>query len=108
MTVTTFTKQPRDVLDYDVDMSEWFKGSPGDDIERVEISIASDAEAQPTLQVGPGVHPEYVLLGADPTRFKLWLGGGTEYVDYVVTCLVFTEQDRCKEVEFRVKVRDSK
>lgn len=108
MAATTFTKQPRDILDYDVDMSAWFKGSPGDDIERVEVSIHSDAEALPALIAGPGVHPEYVLLGAHPTRFKLWLGGGTEYVDYVVTCLVFTEQDRCKEVEFRVKVRDAK
>lgn len=105
---TTFTKQPRDVLDYDVDMDAWFRSIPGDDIERVEVFITSDAEVQPTLVAGPGIHPEYVLLGANPTRFKLWLGGGTEYVDYVVTCLVFTEQDRCKEVEFRLKVRDSK
>lgn len=108
MTVTTFTKQPRDVLDYDVDMSGWFEGSPGDDIDRVDISITSDVEPQPMLAAGPGVHPEYVLLGVRPTRFKIWLGGGTEFVDYVVTCLVFTEQDRCKEVEFRVRVRDAK
>ncbi|MGP9826898.1 phage fiber-tail adaptor protein [Ectopseudomonas khazarica] len=104
---TTFTKQPADVLDYDVDMSQWFAGSPGDDIERVEIVIASLAEDAPALTIGPSPHPDYVLLGANPQRFKVWLGGGTQYVDYVVTCRVYTAQDRLKEVEFRVKVRDT-
>lgn len=45
-------------------------------------------------------------MGAEPVRFKVWLGGGTEFVDYVVTCVVITEQDRQKEVEFKVKVRN--
>jgi len=102
----TFTKQPSDVLDYDVDMSDWFAQVPGDDIERVEVVINSDAEQVPALVAGPVPHPPYVLLGESPKSFKLWLGGGTVYVDYVVTCKVFTEQDRVKEVEFRMKVRD--
>ena len=104
--MTTFTKQPRDVLDYDVDMSEWFASIPGDDIERVEVLITSASEPVPMLVVGPLPHPKVVLMGAEPVRFKLWLGGGTEYVDYTVTCIVTTEQDRQKEVEFKVKVRD--
>lgn len=104
---TTFTKQPADILDYDVDMADWFSSIPGDDIERVDISIASAAETEPTLIAGPLPHPAYVLMGANPTRFKIWLGGGTQYVDYVVTCRVYTAQDRLKEIEFRVKVRDT-
>jgi hypothetical protein len=104
--VTTFTKQPRDILDYDVDMSEWFASIPGDDIEGVEVLVASAAEPVPTLEAGPSPHPAIVLMGANPVRFKLWLGGGTQYVDYTVTCVVTTEQDRTKEIEFKIKVRD--
>lgn len=104
--MSTFTKQPRDVLDYDVDMSEWFESIPGDDIQSVEVIITSLSESEPTLVVGPTPHRDVILIGSDPVRFKLWLGGGTEYVDYVVTCIVSTEQDRKKEIEFKIKVRD--
>lgn len=104
--MSTFTKQPRDVLDYDVDMSEWFASIPGDDINSVEVIITSLSEPVPTLIAGPIPHIPVILIGAEPVRFKLWLGGGTEYVDYVVTCIVSTEQDRKKEIEFKVKVRD--
>ena len=104
--MSTFTKQPRDVLDYDVDMSEWVESIPGDDIQRVEVIITSLSEPEPTLVVGPIPHRDVILIGSEPVRFKLWLGGGTEYVDYVVTCIVSTEQDRKKEIEFKIKVRD--
>lgn len=102
----TFTKQPQDVLDYDVDMSAWFAEIPGDDIQSVVITVSSVVEDVPTLVLGPAPHPEYSLIGVEPVRFKLWLGGGTEFVDYVVTCLISTEQDRKKEAEFKVKVRN--
>jgi len=101
-----FIKQPRDVLDYDVDMTGWFSTLPQDDIESVQISISSPSEEVPALITGPGAHPDYVLLGANPKRFKTWLGGGTDRTEYVVTCLVHTEQDRTKEKEFKIKVRD--
>jgi hypothetical protein len=45
-------------------------------------------------------------MGSEPTRFKVWIGGGTDRVDYIVTCVVLTEQDRTKEVEFKIKVRN--
>lgn len=102
----TFLKQPRDVLDYDVDMTAWFTGSPGDDIQSVEITITSAIEEIPTLVTGPVPHPAYTLMGTEPVSFKIWLGGGTEFVDYIVTCVVTTEQDRQKEIEFKVKVRN--
>lgn len=100
-----FEKQPRDVLDFDVDMTDWFAGL-GDDIERVDVSVRSALEDVPTLVVGPEPHPAVVLLGDQPTRFKVWLGGGTDRTDYIVSCLVYTEADRRKEVEFKVRVRD--
>jgi hypothetical protein len=102
----TFLKQPNDDLDFDVDMTAWFSNAPSDDIETVTITVSSVVEETPALITGPGVHPEYVLMGANPHSFKVWLGGGTDFVDYKVTCLVRTEQDRVKEIEFKVKVRD--
>ncbi|MFV1943492.1 hypothetical protein VPH49_22010 [Pseudomonas luteola] len=107
MAVTSFQKQPNDVLDYDVDMTEWFADIEGDDIQVVDVSIASDTETVPTLVAGPAPHPAVVLLGATPLRFKLWLGGGTNYTDYTVTCVVTTEADRVKEIEFKIKVRNT-
>jgi len=101
-----FVKQPNDVLDYDVDMSNWFSGIPGDDIQSIEISITSPAEEVPTLIAGGAPHPAFVLMGARPVSFKIWLRGGTHFVDYIVTCVVKTEQDRTKEIEFKIKVRD--
>lgn len=101
-----FIKQPNDVLDYDVDMTSWFAGSPGDDIQSVAITITGISEAVPTLLIGQAPHPAYTLIGSQPVKFKLWLSGGTDFEDYVVTCVVSTEQDRQKEVEFKIKVRN--
>ena len=104
--MSTFKKQPLDVLDYDVDMSEWFSSIPGDDIDSVVITITSPVEDVPTLVAGPLPHKPVILIGTEPVRFKIWLGGGTDYVDYKVTCVITTEQDRKKEVELKIKVRD--
>ena len=101
-----FQKQPNEVLDYDIDMSAWFESIPGDDIQSVDITVTGLGEDVPTLVVGPGTLPEYLLMGAEPVRFKVGLGGGTDFFDYVVTCVVTTEQDRKKEIEFKVKVRN--
>lgn len=102
----TFNKQPGDVLDYDVNMSEWFAALIGDDIQSVAVAISSDSEDVPALVAGPLPHVPVQLIGTQPVAFKVWLGGGTHYVDYTVRCLVRTEQDRAKEVEFKIKVRD--
>ena len=102
----TFIKQPREVLDYDVNLTEWFSDMPIDDIDSVTVTISSFNEEVPTLIAGALPHPVYELLGDTPVQFKIWLSGGTDFVDYIVTCLIVTEQDRQKEVEFKIKVRD--
>lgn len=107
MATTTFSKQPNDVLDYDVDMADWFADIPGDNISDIAVSVTSAIEEVPTLVAGPAPHPAVVKLGTEPTRFKVWLGGGTDYTTYTVTCVVRTQADRVKEVEFNVKVRNA-
>lgn len=101
----SFDKQPGEVLDYDVTARGFFKKLTGDRIRSVAIAVRSDTEAVPALVVGPSPHPRYVLIGAAPVDFKVWLGGGTNFTQYVVQCTVTTTQDRVFEVEFKVKVR---
>lgn len=102
----TYLKQPKDILDYDIDASNWFSSIPGDDIESVTITVTSVSEEVPTLVLGPNGHPEYVLLGVSPVRFKIWVGGGTDYAEYKISCLIKTEQDREIEHDIKIKVRD--
>lgn len=101
-----FLKQPNDVLDYDIDLTPWFEGIPGDSVASVDVSVSSINEPVPTLVVGPLPHPKYILMGNDPTVFKLWIGGGTDRREYKVTCVVKTVKDRTKEVDFKIKVRN--
>jgi hypothetical protein len=103
---TSYTQQPNDVLDYDIDMASWFKSDPTDDIDTVTYTIESAQEAVPTLELGPVPHEATVLIGAQPVRFKAWIAGGTVNTDYKITFLVTTEQGRKKEVEMKIKVRD--
>ena len=102
----SFVKQPVDTLDYDLDMSDWFSDLIIDEISSITITITSPTEASPTLISGSASHPPYTLLGNNPVSAKLWLSQGTVNTTYIVTCVVFTKQDRVKEVEFKIKVRN--
>lgn len=104
--MSSFPKQPSEILDYDVDMTEWFKGHEGDEIASVTYEVESLTEDTPALEIGPAPHDDIFLIGTSPVRFKIWIGGGTNYTDYKITLRVLTQQHRRKEVELRIKVRD--
>lgn len=101
----TFTKQPSEVLDYDVDLEEWFVDIPGDDIETVTVSVTGTNLA-PDLVLGPDGQPEVQLIGDEPVRFKVWAGGGVNGVTYQITAKILTEGGREKEVDFKIKVKE--
>lgn len=108
----TFPKQPAEVVDYDLDYNDFF--DERDDADQIVLmTITSD----PTfgvgggdLQLGPGSQPDWQLL---PSRAglnrigKVWIGGGTDGEDYIVTFKVTTELGRLDEGEFRVRVRET-
>lgn len=100
-----FTKQPSEVLDYDVDLEEWFQDIPGDDIESVALTTTGTG-INPDLILGPNGKPAYQLLGSPSVRFKVWIGGGVDGQTYQVTCQITTEGGREKEVDFKIKVKD--
>jgi hypothetical protein len=87
-----FDKQPDEVLDYDVDFSEWLTG--GDTIQ--SHSVAADA----------GIVVDSSTVSAPTQTVKVWLSGGTDGVTYKVTVTVVTVSGRTKQKEFKVKVKE--
>ena len=101
----TFIKQPAEVVDYDVDFSEYFPS--GDSIDATggvpndyEVIVSSVSETTPSLVVG------FSKVIEDDLVFKQWISGGTNGVTYKVTIRVTSNGGRVKEVEFRIKVKD--
>jgi len=90
MALQKFTKQPNDVLDYDVDFSDWMVS--GDEVDGVTVS----ADAGVTVD-------SYAFTDE---IVKVWLSGGTDGETYKITVLATTEGGRSKEQEFRIKVKE--
>lgn len=92
MIIGVHTKQPSEKEDYDIDYREWL--TEGDNVLDANVSVSPS---------GLTVESVYIL---DP-RVKIWLSGGDSGVTYKVTVVVNTADGRIKEVEFKVKVKDS-
>ena len=85
----TFRKQPRDHLDYDIDLSDWL--APGDRIQEVKVEAPDGIEL--------------TSVGYSDTRVKLWTRGGTSGQSYKFSPLIYTDS-REKEVDFMIVVVD--
>ena len=88
----SFYKQPTERLDYDVDFTEWLPN--GDAI----ISTATSSS--------PAGLTIYVTDAATLIP-KLWVSGGVDKKSYILSVTVETQQGRTKEVNFKVKVKDT-
>jgi hypothetical protein len=90
--LATFTKQPADVQDYDIDYSEWLAGF-------------SDTGSSATVTVDTGITLNmYTLLNG---VVKVWLAGGTSGETYKVTTTLTTSGGRTKQAEIRIKVKET-
>ncbi len=98
-----FDKQPADVLDYDIDLRRWFKTLPTDEVASVTVEVV---EGDGVLVVGPAPHPGSVIFGAAKQQIKVWLGAGTDGVTYKLRVTATTLQDRVKEIDFKIRVRE--
>ena len=85
----TFVKQPRDHLDYDIDLSDWLEKS--DEIEAVDVTAPD------------GINLDQISVL--PMRIKLWISGGTSGQTYKFSPLIHTES-RSKEVDFIIVVAE--
>lgn len=90
--LATFTKQPADVQDYDIDYNEWLAGF-------------SDSGASATVEVDSGITLDLYTLNAGVV--KVWLSGGTAGQAYKVTTTLTTAGGRVKQAEIRVRVKDT-
>lgn len=101
MILGRFTKQPAEVLDYDIDFSEFL--SDGDTLVGsgnppipTPLSVAVD---DPSITLGP----TWLL---NDTTVKQWLSGGDNGKRYKITLTVTSSAGRVKQVEFVVRVKD--
>jgi len=101
----TFTKQPREVVDYDINMLDYFDDLTADEVDTVVIE--NDNVTVPPLEVGPDAHPEYALVGDPKHVVKVWLGAGKDGEKYKITALITTLLERVEEVEFYLKVKET-
>lgn len=99
----TFTKQPTEILPYDIDFELWLAGiTGGDEIESATCSVVSASSGSTAA-----LTIDSVLLIADTARVKVWVSGGTNGVTYKLTLIMLTSAGRRKEVDFRVKIKET-
>ena len=91
MLLGTVTQQPRDVRDYDIDFGEWFP--QGDTVVTATVAV------EPA-----GLTATYAL---QHPRVKVWLQDGVSGSTYKVTVVAYTNDGRAKEVELKVRIKDT-
>lgn len=89
--LATFIKQPADVLDYDIDYSDWL--TEGDNVASVATAVSDD---------GLTISQTAVI---DPIA-KIWVTGGTAGETYKVTVTATTAEGRTKQDEFKIRVKE--
>jgi len=85
------TKQPKEVLDFDVEYADWIPS--GDTLSSAVITVD---DAGLTID-------SHSISG---TIVKVWLSGGVHGVKYKVTVLTTTTDGRIEESEFFLKVKE--
>lgn len=89
----TFTKQPADVLDYDIDFSQWL---PDDD------TISNT----PVVTIEPAGELAATAVQVASPIAKVWLSGGVDKASYKVTVTASTSGGRVKETEFKIRMKE--
>ncbi len=91
MNLGVFLKQPTDVLDYDIDYTDWLV-----DEDTVQSALATSAPNTLTVE----------SVFTTTNRVKVWLSEGADNTTYKVTVVTTTADGRVREDEFRVRVKD--
>jgi hypothetical protein len=88
--IGSFTQQPADRLDYDVDYSDWLQA--GDSVLSTVVTVA------PT-----GLDVTGLLIGK---KVKVWVSSGADLTKYKVTITTTTTLGRVKQDELKVSIKD--
>ena len=106
-------KQPSEVVDYVLDMREWFKKvDPADYIDQAASTIAITPTGDPEdLVAGPADPTSKPALesadGLEPKLVRIWLGRGRDGIEYKVTIKIQTNKGRVEEADLPVFVQDT-
>lgn len=87
-----FKKSDEDVLDYDIDMSDWLED--GDEVDAADV----------VYDRGSDIEYRGKMLFVD--RVKIWIAGGVAGETYPIKVLVHTEGGRIKEVNLIIAVTE--
>lgn len=96
-------KQPVEVVDYTIDMRDWFRAIATDFITDVTLSVDIDDD-QDDLEFGPDTLSEWEPVGDPAHQAKVWIAGGRDGITYQVTAIVKTDAGRVERVDFLVRV----
>jgi hypothetical protein len=110
-TMKTFTKQPSEILAYDADFTDWFSDIVGgDDISLADCEIISASSGA----IGDLSIDDIILVlsnqddpFSDVYRVKIWISGGLDGATYKLTLLMDTTGGRRKEVDFKIRIKES-
>jgi len=86
-----FSKQPAEILDYDVDYTDWFSN-------RTDSPVSYVVVAQTGITVVSTSRIDNVV--------KVTLGGGTTGIKYKITVRLTTALGLVKEADFTVSVKE--
>jgi len=86
-----FSKQPADVLDYTIDLTNWM--------------VSGDSVTGATAVITPAGPSVSVTQGAT-IQPKFWVSGGINGTQYKVTATITTNGGRTKEVDFKLVVTE--
>lgn len=85
-----FTQQPSEILDYDIDLTDWM--ASGDSV--TSTTVSADAGLTVSVSNGTTVTP------------KVWCSGGVDGTTYKVTAVIVTNDGRTKEIDFKITVSE--
>lgn len=95
MTCTIFLKRSADQLDYELDFSRWLPD--GDTIANAAASVEPADSQVSAVILQPDIGPDVV---------KVWVSGGEDGKTASIIVTATTAQNRVKQVEFKIRVRD--
>lgn len=100
MTVlATYTKQPAERKDYDIEFEKWLAHDDEDTL--------NDVQAVVRVKAGPTESPLLVeRIDITATRAKLWISGGQDGATYKIEITTITQRGRVDQSELVFKVKD--
>jgi hypothetical protein len=103
-TLKTFTKQPGETQDYDIDFSAYLDDLSDEGDAQDVVAATGITVDQTSLITSTDKH---AVPGVAGGVVKVWLSGGTEGSNYKITATLTSADGRVKEGDITVKVRES-